>query len=370
MDASPSARLTVDVAAVVANHRIVADRLVTGTAAAVVKADAYGLGLEHLARPLWRSGCREFFVARLAEGVALRAWLPDATVHVFDGVTPGMAPDFVAHGLVPVVNSLAQLERWRHQAERVGRALPTVIHVDTGMARLGLDGREFATLVDRPDLLDGLDVTVVASHLASADESISDQPEIQLERFRRVRDVLPMGRASLANSSGVFRGPDFHFDLARPGYALYGGHPQPDSGPNPMRPVVTLEVPVLQVRHGSAGETVGYGASHRLDRTSRLATLGIGYADGFLRSGSGRGAVWIGEHSVPIVGRISMDLVTVDVTDLPRDHIREGEWVEVIGPHRTIDDVATDAGTIGYEVLTGLGRRYRRRYVGSGSDDT
>lgn len=364
-----TAMLTIDVGAIVANYRLIADRLGTASAAAVVKADAYGLGLEQVAEPLWRSGCREYFVARLSEGVALRELLPDATVHVFDGVTPGSADQFVQHRLVPVINSLPQLERWRAEAGRLATPLPTVIHVDTGMLRLGLDEDEYAALVDRPELLDGLTVTTVASHLASADEAASEQPEQQLERFRRVRRGLPMGRASLANSAGVFRHSDFHFDLARPGYALYGGHPQPDRGPNPMHPVVTLEAPVLQVRRGQPGETVGYGAGHRLDRPSVLATIGVGYADGFLRSGSGRGSMAVGEHRAPVVGRISMDLVTIDITELPADLVTEGTWVEVIGPQRTIDEVAADAGTIGYEILTSLGARYRRQYVGSTADE-
>lgn len=365
-----ASRLTVDVDAVIANYRMIADRLgPASSAAAVVKADAYGLGLTRIAGALWRSGCREYFVARLDEGVALRSLVPEATIHVFDGVAPGTAGEFARHGLIPVINSLPQLARWRRQAVDAGSALPTVVHVDTGMARLGLDEPEFAELVERPDLLDGLAVTVIASHLASADEAASDQPEQQLERFRQVRKALPMGRASLANSAGVFRHPDFHFDLARPGYALYGGHPQPDSGPNPMRPVVAVEAPVLQVRHARAGDTVGYGASRRLKQSALLATVGVGYADGFLRSASDRGAVAIGEHLAPILGRVSMDLITVDVTDLPAGAVDEGTWVEVIGPHRPIDDVAADAGTIGYEMLTSLGARYRRRYVGSSLDE-
>ena len=366
-----TATLTIDVDALVANHGIIVDRVGRqATAAAVVKADAYGLGLNRIAEPLWRSGCREYFVARLDEGVALREWLPEATIHVFDGVTPGSAAEFGRYRLVPVINSLPQLERWRSEAHRLGELLPTVIHVDTGMLRLGLTDGEFTTLVDRLDLLDGLTVTTVASHLASADEAASPQPEQQLDRFAQVRKALPMGRASLANSAGVFRHPDYHHDLVRPGYALYGGHPQPDVGPNPMRPVVTLEAPVVQLRHGEVGETVGYGASHTLDRRSRLATVAVGYADGFLRSGSGRSAVTIDRHRAPIVGRISMDLISVDVTDLPPGLVEEGTRVEVIGPNRPIDDVAADAGTIGYEILTSLGARYRRRYIGSSLDES
>lgn len=369
--ASQTATLTIDVDAIVANHGLIAERVGPGaTAAAVVKADAYGLGLARIAGPLWRSGCREYFVARLDEGIVLREWLQEATIHVFDGVTSGTAREFAEYGLIPVVNSLPQIERWQAEARRLGQALPTVIHVDTGMLRLGLDDDEFTTLLDRPDLLNGLDVTIVASHLASADEAVSEQPEHQLRRFALLRKALPMGRASLANSAGVFRHADFHFDLVRPGYALYGGHPQPETGPNPMRPVVTLGAPVLQLRRGERGETVGYGASHRLERPSLLATVAIGYADGFLRSGSGRGAVAIGGHRAPIVGRISMDLITVDVTDLPRGLVTEGTRVEVIGRHRPIDEVAADAGTIGYEILTSLGARYRRHYAGSSLDES
>ncbi len=364
-----AARLTIDVDAIVANHRLVSQHVGPSvTASAVVKADAYGLGLDRIAGALWRSGCRDYFVARVDEAVALRTWLPEATIHVFDGVASGTAAEIAGQRLIPVINSLPQLARWRRQASVAGSALPTVVHVDTGMSRLGLDEAEFAGLVERPDLLDGLTVTMVASHLASADEAASGQAERQLKRFRQVRTLLPVGRASLANSAGVFRHRDFHFDQVRPGYALYGGHPQPDRGPNPMHPVVTLEAPVLQVRRAAVGDTVGYGASHRIERPSLLATVAVGYADGFLRSASGRGAVVIEGRLAPIVGRVSMDVITVDVTDHPDGAVSEGTWVEVIGRHRPIDDVAADAQTIGYEILTALGARYRRRYVGSSLD--
>lgn len=358
--------LTVDLTALADNYRELCRVAGSSEVAGVVKADAYGLGLAPVVTTLRQSGCRVFFVAKLDEGLALRAQLPDVDVHVFDGLTPGGEDEFVAHRLIPVINSLDQLQRWQRVATASGGSdpLPTVVHVDTGMLRLGLTLADAATLAEEPHRREGLDVQMVMSHLASADEPGSDQSERQLSAFRNVRAMVPHGRASLANSAGVYRSPAFHFDLVRPGYALYGGHPQPHQGHgNPMKPVVTIEAPVLQIRSAQPGETVGYGASHRFDQPARLATIGVGYADGFLRSGSNRGAFVLDGQSLPVVGRVSMDLVTVDITACGCD-IEEGAMVEVIGPDRTIDAVAAAAGTIGYEVLTSLGNRYRRRYLG------
>lgn len=361
--ADSQARLVIDVDAVVANYSILRHQLGGAECAAVVKADCYGLGQSPIVDRLWQADCRHFFVARVEEGIALRGLLSEAAIYVFDGVPNGVEGDLVRHRLTPVLNSLSQVDRWRHHSLQGQRPLPAVLHADTGMLRLGLTPSEVKALDQDPDRLVGIDVELVMSHLATADEGPSPQSDRQLARFDGIRRRLPMGRASLANSAGVFRGPRFHFDVARPGYALYGGHPAPGDGPNPMQPVVRLEAPILQVRSADAAETVGYGATFTVAEPMTLATLGIGYADGFLRSGSNRGSVVIGGYPAPIVGRISMDLTTVDVSGVPEHLAVEGGWAEVIGSHRTIDMVADDAGTIGYEILTSLGSRYRRRYL-------
>ncbi len=356
--------LTIDLANLVANYRRIRAELSTRSeAAAVVKADCFGLGLGPVVEALSGAGCRTFFVARLDEALAVRALAPGARVVVFDGVLRGQEVDLVAHDILPVVNTLDQLDRWRRWAERQRQHLRTALHVDTGMTRLGLDRDEWNRLSTDRQLLEGLRLELLLSHLASADEADTQQNELQLQRFLAVRRDLPDVPASLANSAGVFLGPDYHFDLVRPGFALYGGHPQPERlAPNPMLPVVTLEAPIVQIRRAEPGDTIGYGASHRVDRASVIATVGLGYADGFLRSGSNRSSVVIAGVSAPIVGRVSMDLITVDVTDLEPSTLYEGAPVEVIGPTRTVDAVAADAGTIGYEVLTSLGHRFARRY--------
>ncbi|MAY68523.1 MAG: alanine racemase [Rhodospirillaceae bacterium] len=355
--------LTVDLAALQANYRLVSSRLSNGaTAAAVVKADAYGIGIGPAATALWAAGARDFFVAHADEGVTLRRHLADARIHVLNGAHDGAEEAFREYNLIPALNSLGDAARWRTFCAKVGNPLPCVLHVDTGMCRLGLDRGEFAQVVDDPSLLDGLDIQTVMSHLASADED-SPQNAQQLALFREARAHLPMGRASFANSSGVFLGPDYHFDLARPGVALYGVNPTPGS-PNPMAQVIRLKAKILQVRDVDSAETVGYGATHRIAGPSRIATLPVGYADGYLRSLSNRATAYIGDYEAPLVGRVSMDLITIDVTAVPEAQCRPGMAVDLIGPHHTVDDLAAQAGTIGYEILTSLGRRYHRVYAG------
>ena len=366
MATGSTACLTIDLGALESNYRVLQTVARESEVAAVVKADGYGIGWKPVIETLWDAGCHRFFVARVDEGIGLRSLLPNAIVYVFDGAVPGTENDLREHRLVPVINTIEQLRRWQQISVRSGSNSPlaTALHVDTGMLRFGITPGEAKQLAAEPAHLEGLDVQLVLSHLASADEPSSDQAERQLKLFREVRSALPIGLASLANSAGLYRDPAFHFDVVRPGYAMFGGNPQPElDNPNPMAPVVSLAAPVLQVRQAEPGDTVGYGATHTFDRPARLATIGIGYADGFLRSGSNRGWVGLDGQRLPVVGRVSMDLVTIDITGFSGE-IGEGTMVEVIGPNRTIDDVATDAGTIGYEILTSLGRRYRRRYVG------
>ena len=329
---------------------------------AAVKADAYGLGASAVAPALQAAGCRHFFVAHLEEALSLRPLLPDAWIAVLNGAPPGEETAFIHHGLRPVLNGLGDIARWQMTARNAGHPLRAVLHVDTGMARLGLDKTEFARLSTAPDLLDGISLDYVMSHLVSAEQPDAEENQAQARRFAAIRNVFPGIPASFANSAGIFLGPTFCSDLARPGYALYGGNPTPDR-PNPMRNAVRLTAPILQVREIPAGETVGYNATWKAPRPSRIATLGIGYADGFPRALSNatcafaEGADFDG-HPVPLVGRVSMDLITFDVTDFPM--IGAGSRLELLGPRRGIDALARDAGTSGYEILTSLGHRYRR----------
>lgn len=360
-DADPAARagaiLTVDLDAVARNWRDLARRARPALCAAVVKADAYGLGAEPVARALWRAGCREFFVAHLDEGVALRATLgADCTIYVLHGPPPGTEGAFVRYRLLPALNSEEQCAGWARQARQRGTRLPAALQLDTGMARLGLAESELERIDDAPDL------RLVMSHLACADEPGHPANARQLARFRRLRGRWPGVPASLAASSGIFLGAEYHCDMVRPGAALYGVAPAP--GPNPMQPVVSLRARIVQTRALAAGDGVGYGQTWQAPARARIATIAVGYADGFPRALSNRGAAWSGAHRLPFVGRVSMDSITLDVSALPEGALQPGDWVELLGPHVGVDDLAQAGGTIGYEVLTALGRRYHRCHIG------
>ena len=356
--------LTIDLDALAANYRILADRVGQAECAVAVKADAYGTGLVQAAPVLSRAGARTFFVADLNEAIELRALLPDAVIGVFNGLMPGCEADYDEHGVVPVLNHLGDIDRWVAFARDAERPCPGFLHIDTGMNRLGLGPDELDRLAGAPDRLDGIDLTAIMSHLACADEAANPMSDRQRSEFRAALSRLPKAPASLANSSGIFRGPEFHFDMVRPGCALYGINPTPDSA-NPMRRVVGLTGKVLQVRNVDTPMTVGYGAAHRVLGAAKIATIAVGYADGYLRSLSGCGHVWFAGTPAPVVGRVSMDLITVDVTDVPEEAAHPGADAEIIGDHRDPDQVASEAGTIGYEILTALGRRYARRIVGA-----
>jgi len=362
---SRGAILTIDLDAVAANYRLLRDKLGSGECAGVIKADGYGLGAERVARTLAAVGCRTFFVAQIDEGIRLHPLLPEAEIHVLNGLMPKTEVFFEDYDLIPVLNSLGDIAAWQAYCRAGGRALPADIHIDTGMARLGLPPDELAVLAEAPEKLDGIDVNTVISHLACADEPDHPLNAAQLADFQAARRILPHGRGSLANSSGIFLGTDYHADLARPGIALYGGAPNREA-PNPMAQVVRLQGKILQVREIDTPQTVGYGATHEAAGRRKIATVPVGYADGFLRSLSNRGHGWIGECRVPIVGRVSMDLITVDVTDAPAESAWPGSLIDLIGPGNPIDDVADAAGTVSYEILTSLGQRYHRVHVGGG----
>ncbi|HYI85342.1 MAG TPA: alanine racemase [Acetobacteraceae bacterium] len=352
------ALLSIDLAAIAANWRLLGNRHPGGAVAAVVKANAYGLGAARVGPALRDAGCRHFFVAHLAEGVALREALGQApTIAVLNGFAPGSDGDAA---LLPVLNSLLDVEAHAAAARRRNSVAPVILHLDTGMNRLGLDRREQEAVAADPSRLDGLDLRWLMTHLACADEPKHPLNAAQAVRFAAICARLPVAAPrSIANSSGMFLGPAFTSDLARPGCALYGINPTPGR-PNPMRQAVRLDAPVLQMREIAPGDTVGYGATWTAERPSRVATVAAGYADGYLRALSGRAFGVFAGQSVPLIGRVSMDLIVFDVTDAPP--VAPGAAVQLIGPENTPDELAARAGTIGYEILTALGNRYRREY--------
>jgi len=367
-DTHDTAILTIDLAALADNYRNLRDRTRPAECAAVVKADAYGLGMVQAASVLWRAGCRTFFVATIAEAIDLRILLPDAVIYVLNGVLAGTAATFQEHGLRPVLNSANEVRDWADYCAHVRKALPCAVHLDTGMNRLGLSAADVDEIRDGAGLWQTLALSLVMSHLACADDHTHAKNAHQRARFDAVRAKLPEALTSLANSAGILLGPDYHYDLVRPGVALYGGHPQ-RQGESPFRAVVHLMGRILQIRHAAQGESVGYGATRTLQRPTRIAVVSAGYADGLFRAlsaGDGETGLtaYLGPYAAPVLGRVSMDLVSVDITDVPEAFCQRGAWVELLGPNVSAHTMAAQAGTIDYEVLTSLGNRATRRYIG------
>lgn len=355
--------LTIDLAAIVANWRALGERARPAECAAVVKADGYGCGLEQVVGALARAGCATFFVANLAEARRARAAAPEAAIYVLNGLLPTTAPGYAEANLRPVMGSSAELDEWSAFRKASGWRGDAALHFDTGMNRLGFPHEEAAQIAGR--LRRGGGVALVMSHFACSEE---DHPlnAIQIERFRAVRALFPGIAGSLANSSGIFLGSAAHHDLVRPGVALYGANPTPGK-PNPMQAVVTLQGRIVQLRNVAQGETVGYSATWTARRPTRLAIVSVGYADGFLRAASasdtrpGAESIVAGQRC-PLAGRVSMDLIAIDLTDLPEHAVTRGDFVSLLGAEIGVDELAARAGTISYEVLTSLGRRYRRIY--------
>ena len=354
--------LTIDLGALVRNHQRLPAMLAPSRAAAVVKADAYGLGAEPVAKALYENGCRHFFVAQFVEALRLRPALArDAQIFVLNGLQPGDEEACAEGGIIPVLNSLEQWRQWLATARALRRRLPAVLQFDTGMSRLGFPPEERPALAEALRIAGNVEILFVMSHLASADEPEYEQNGEQLAEMARIADEFAGFDISFANSGGIFLGKPYHGVLARPGIALYGGAPAAGM-PNPMQPVVSLDVAVVQVRTVPVGAKVGYGGAHVAQADMRIATIAAGYADGLPRNLSGRGAVYYQGIRLPIVGRVSMDSIMIDVTALPEGALALGSLVEILGPHQTLEDVARDAGTISYEILTRLGHRYHRRY--------
>lgn len=346
--------LSVDLIAIVENYRRIVAQAKTAEVAAVVKADGYGLGAKPIAMALAAAGCNTFFVAHAEEGADLRPAIADKNLYVLHGYTPANKAAFAEHKLSPVLSSIGQLSDWLKSGLRAECAL----HLDTGMSRLGLSEADLKTVEG------AVTPALVMSHLASSDDPEHEKNEAQLARFKTLTKRFPGTRFSLAASGGCFLGAPYAFDLVRPGIALYGGNPR-KSGENPMRGTVTLTAPLLQVRSIDRGDTVGYGATYSASGPRRLGIAAIGYADGLLRTLSNRGFGVIAGVKCPIVGRVSMDLVTLDVTEVPEQSAHAGAAVEFIGPNQTVDELATAAGTLPYEIYTRLGDRITRHYTGA-----
>lgn len=371
---SASNRLTIDLNALADNWRSMNARSGRARAAAVLKADAYGLGIDEAAPALYAAGARDFFVANAEEGADLRPLVPEGRIYILAGMWPGNEALFFDNDLVPVINSDEQLAVFMAALSERGDH-PCVLHVDTGMNRLGLSVEEAVALANDPARPASFSPVLIMSHLACADDPGNPLNAYQLQRFREASAAFEGVDASLANSGGVFLGSDYHFDLTRPGIAVYGGEAV-DDVPNPMKPVVTAEARIIQIRSVASGGHASYGASARFHRDSRIATVSVGYADGYHRSVSGGGVTlrqatpsgafgFLHGHKVPHVGRVTMDLSLFDVTDLPDNAVRPGDYIELLGRHIAVDDVARAGGTIGYEMLTSLGRRYERHYIGA-----
>ncbi|TCM73614.1 alanine racemase [Rhizobium sp. BK068] len=365
-------RLTVDLTALTENWKDMARRSGKARAAAVVKADAYGTGIEDAGEALFMAGARDFFVATVDEGVTLRPYAPDARIFVLAGVWPGTERRLFENDLVPVISSEEQLAFWMAVLAEYGD-YPCALNVDTGFNRLGLSMDEAIALADDVSRPASFAPVLVMSHLACSDDHSSEMNKQQLESFQRVSAAYEGIESSLAASGGIFLGSDYHFDLTRPGISVYGGEAV-NGVANPMRPVVTAEARIIQVRRAKAGDTVGYGRAMRLTRDSRLAVVSAGYADGYLRSQSSGGVPlrqvvpqagqgFLAGRKVPVAGRITMDLTIFDVTDLPENAVLAGDYVELFGKNVLVDDVARSAGTIGYEILTSIGLRHERRYL-------
>ena len=359
--------VTVDLNQIAANWRALAALSAPAECAAVVKADAYGLGADRVVPALLEAGCNTFFVATPDEAAQVRALTADAVIYVLDGLMGGAGPRLADLGARPALASLDDCFEWAALCDARDRVMAAAVHIDTGLHRLGLSPADVSKLAADASLFNRIGVSLVMSHLACADAPEHPLNAQQLLAFEQLRAALPPAPASLAASDGLMIGPDYRFDLVRPGYALYGG--QPTKGlAAPVRPAVRVQARVLQVRDVPTGGAVGYSALWTATKRSRIATIAAGYADGYARAASATNAVPGGHvgfkgRLMPIVGRISMDLITIDITGLGESAPQRGDFVDLIGPGLSYEAVAAAQGTIGYEVLTRLPRRFQRRYI-------
>lgn len=349
--------LTVNLSAIRTNYNMLKARHAAGNIASVVKADAYGLGAKEVANALWQEGCRNFFVATLEEAIELRASLPDGFIGVFLGLFSGEEVEYAKYNITPTLNDVSQVESFL-KSDSFANDTQMVIHVDTGMTRLGLSESELAKVSLK---LKTLHPKLLISHLACANTAQHPKNEEQLSRFRTALAYLDNAQASLANSAGVFLPQEYHFDMARTGCALYGINPA--GGKNPMQQVVNLSAPIVQIRILDRDETIGYDATAKMKKSSHLAIAGLGYADGYSRLLGNIGHAYIAGYKVPVTGRVSMDLVALDVSDIPENILANINSAEFINNQQTVDDIAEACSTIGYEILTRIGNRVKREYI-------
>ncbi|MAZ77003.1 MAG: alanine racemase [Micavibrio sp.] len=362
-----SAHLTIDLNALADNYRqFQAMTDDTCEISGVIKANAYGLGAKQVFNKLKSLGCPQIFVATLDEALSLRVHDKKTPIAVLGGLFTGAEKEYLTNNITPVLNTPHEIKAWSTMAKNENTKLPTYIHFDTGMNRLGLSADEARALINDQSVLNSLGLQLIMSHFACADDKDHPFTQEQADKFAAIATHFPNAKKSLSNSPGLFTDPSYHYDLARPGYALYGGNPTPHLK-NPMKPVVHLKVRVLQVRNVKKGETVGYAASHTFKKDTRTATVALGYADGFLRSNSGsksgEAKLYYNDTACNVLGRVSMDLVSIDIDHLP--NLKQGDWIEVLGHNQSVDALAHSAGTIGYEILTSLGNRYKRYYIGA-----
>lgn len=368
---STAPRLIINLNALVQNWLKLKELSGNAECSAVIKANAYGLGIEPVATALTKAGCKTFFVAMAEEGQRVRGIAPHARIFVLNGIFEDTLDLILGNDLSPVLSNVDQVALWA----KCGKGKSCALHVDTGMNRLGMDVEEAIALAKNTSMLPSLNARVLMSHLACADDPDHDHNALQHENFQRCASNFNGLELSLSNSAATLAHPDFHYDLTRPGVALYGGEAL-NNVPNPMQPVATALSRILQIRHAKAGEKVSYGAEATLTRPTKIATISGGYADGFHRALSGIGVplrnaqpeggnIWLDGHTAPILGRVSMDLITVDVTNVPDQILEQAKWVELFGNNIAVDDAARACGTIGYELLTSLGGRHVREYLGN-----
>lgn len=355
-------RLTLDLGAIAANYRRLCAMYPASRIGVVVKADAYGLGASQIAPMLAGQGARDFFVAHLAEALALKPLLPpDAVLFVLNGLAPGSERRCAEAGILPVLNTPEQARAWYALTIDQASTFPAALQVDTGMSRLGLNEEELDEVLGWPNFAGQVNIRLLMTHMACADTPGAPANADQMRRFAGFAARLPSVPRSLANSAAAMFLPEIAGDVLRPGLVLYGV--DPGAGASEMQPAIRLDARIIQLRAIPAGTGVGYGFDYIADRPLRIATLSAGYADGWPRALSSKGAVWFEGHRLPILGRVSMDSCVVDVTNVPEARIRPGDRVELIGPHQSVSDLADGLATTPHEILTSLGRRFARSYI-------
>jgi len=360
---SHSGILSINLKALADNYSLFQETIGEGRdVAGVVKANAYGLGLQPIVETLIDLGCPQFFVASLEEALSLRAIHKNVPVAVLGGLFNGAEEDYITHNITPVLNTPDDIARWSKIAKDKNSPLAGILHFDTGMNRLGLSKEEAHELIENPQRLEGVNLQYVMTHFACADEKDHPLTKKQAHDFANLAQHFPNAKKSLANSPGLFVDAAYHYDMVRPGFALYGGNPTPHTN-NPMRSVVDLSVRILQIRLCKKGQTIGYGAGHLFEKDTPTATVALGYADGFLRSASSKATLYFNGQPCPVLGRVSMDLVTIDLSNIKGAMPKQGDALEILGENQSVDDLAAAAGTIGYEILTSLGSRYAREYI-------